>query len=389
MALTYEQFMNKVGDKKFYKFINNTQVHHGFKYQKGLNIDTKKFLPEGSCMGGGLYFTDFENVDVWMHYGVYVAPIKLCEDALFYIEPCKTKYKTNKFIVDEMYNSNLDVDKPPLDICKISLIKNWKNFYKLNYYSFDVNNEFGHMMSNEMISYNKAIAENNNEILSSVDRLIKNDFNFYIENDNMKPLFEYLSTNDNLCVAGNYLAMQYLGNDIANFMNRDIDIFIFGTDQIKNVFASFLDFMDKKYKITSMEIQESTKKNKICDNTFYLKFNLFPRNIQITITNSENIAKLLNSFPFGHYKCCLYKNNTYITYDAKIAKETKYTCRYGQINYCKYFENANNFGITILNFNNKMRHVKNVLKKQVSIEQSIELIDLIKFGNNNLFGGYG
>ncbi len=53
MALTYEQFIAKVGDEtQFVKFINVANNHFGFSYKIGLNQDIKQFNPSGSCKGG-------------------------------------------------------------------------------------------------------------------------------------------------------------------------------------------------------------------------------------------------------------------------------------------------------------------------------------------------
>jgi len=49
---------------KYYKLFNEQENHHGFQYQDGLNTDTLPFNsnPEDSCVEGGLYFSDAENI---------------------------------------------------------------------------------------------------------------------------------------------------------------------------------------------------------------------------------------------------------------------------------------------------------------------------------------
>ena len=102
MSLTYTQFIEKVGKQQFRKCLNNELKHFNFQYKIGLNEDTIPFNPFGSCELGGLYFTTKEHINEFLEYGLNVALLELCEDAVFYIEPCGTKFKTNKFIIKEI-----------------------------------------------------------------------------------------------------------------------------------------------------------------------------------------------------------------------------------------------------------------------------------------------
>lgn len=61
-----------------YKIIRQNHTHYGFTYKEGLNIDTKPFQPEGSCVAGGLYFfTDLEDLSRWLDYGVYLYDVEV------------------------------------------------------------------------------------------------------------------------------------------------------------------------------------------------------------------------------------------------------------------------------------------------------------------------
>ena len=103
IALTYDEFIAQVGGAcKFQKCLNNELTHFGFTYKLGLNEDTIPFNASGSCQSGGLYFTTSEYIHDFYGYGLNIANIKLCEDALFYIEPEGNKFKTNKFYIDEI-----------------------------------------------------------------------------------------------------------------------------------------------------------------------------------------------------------------------------------------------------------------------------------------------
>ena len=120
MALTYTQFIEKVGtDCKFQKCLNNELQHYGFSYKIGMNEDTKPFNASGSCQPGGLYFTTSEHLHDFFHLynnSLNVAFIKLCEDALFYIEPEGKKFKTNKFYIEEIIQTE--------EICEVAIQRN-------------------------------------------------------------------------------------------------------------------------------------------------------------------------------------------------------------------------------------------------------------------------
>ena len=139
MSLNYSQFINEVGNKKFMKCVNNNFDHHGFKYKLGLNVDTQKFYPYGSCESGGLYFTTSDFIDKFYICGLNIAIIELCHDAEFYIDPTGYKYKTNKFIITEFlpqtekicksavkqYGMTLQfVNEQIEEICKLAVIQN-------------------------------------------------------------------------------------------------------------------------------------------------------------------------------------------------------------------------------------------------------------------------
>ena len=39
-----------------------TENHHGYQYKDGLNILQEPFAETGSCVPGGFYFTDIDNI---------------------------------------------------------------------------------------------------------------------------------------------------------------------------------------------------------------------------------------------------------------------------------------------------------------------------------------
>ncbi len=73
MTTKYSELENKT----FYKITNETECHHGFQYEDGLNILTEPFAETGSCCKGGFYFTDIHHILEFLKYGCYLRIVKL------------------------------------------------------------------------------------------------------------------------------------------------------------------------------------------------------------------------------------------------------------------------------------------------------------------------
>ena len=87
--------------KTYIKFLRSDHTHHGLTYKVGLNIDPLPFVGSGACQAGGIYFTEFNWMGKWTHYGTRFAIVKIPDDARVYKEPCGTKLKADKIeIVD-------------------------------------------------------------------------------------------------------------------------------------------------------------------------------------------------------------------------------------------------------------------------------------------------
>lgn len=182
-ALTYTKFMeitkfNK--STKFCKMLNNELCHFGFQYQIGLNIDTVEFNPSGICETGGLYFTTDDHIASFYGHGLNYATVKLCEDAMFYIDPLGQSFKTTKFIIvdyEQKYDHCVEAVKQnpwnirfvisqTEDLCKYAICTNpWilkfvNNECKTNnvcLLALILNNRTAEHMSTEM--YKKALLE--------------------------------------------------------------------------------------------------------------------------------------------------------------------------------------------------------------------------------------
>ena len=92
--------------KKYFKITNATENHNGFQYHDGLNILTEPFVENGSCVAGGLYFTDVEHIFHFVSYGVYLREIILpIADSDFKCVADKNdKWRANKLIFGLRYN---------------------------------------------------------------------------------------------------------------------------------------------------------------------------------------------------------------------------------------------------------------------------------------------
>jgi hypothetical protein len=87
--LTGSEFKAKYSKTKFYKLTNESEIHNGFHYVDGLNIDTLKFNPSGQCSSGGLYFTELNKIGMWISYRdqnlTYIREVEILDDSLVYV----------------------------------------------------------------------------------------------------------------------------------------------------------------------------------------------------------------------------------------------------------------------------------------------------------------
>lgn len=104
--LTYQEFIDIVGDNKFVKCINTNLIQNDFQYKEGINVDhnsIEPYYPNYADPGPGLYFTTIGHVHEFIGCGPNIAEIELCKDAKFYIDTrCKYSFKTNKLILKKV-----------------------------------------------------------------------------------------------------------------------------------------------------------------------------------------------------------------------------------------------------------------------------------------------
>src|SRR5579872_1105985 len=102
-VISGKQFNEKF-DIKFVKLTNRSENHHGLQFKTGLNIDFRKFHPEGHCKPGGIYFCEFSNLYNWLNYKsndemVYYRYVTIPDDANIYNEG--NKFKADKLLLSE------------------------------------------------------------------------------------------------------------------------------------------------------------------------------------------------------------------------------------------------------------------------------------------------
>lgn len=85
---------------KFYKFLNDDLVHHGFKFKLGLNVDHVPFNPN-TCTSGGLYFCEESKCHMYFSaYGKKLGRVTIPDDARVYVED--NKFKADKLILESI-----------------------------------------------------------------------------------------------------------------------------------------------------------------------------------------------------------------------------------------------------------------------------------------------
>lgn len=138
---------------KLYKITNEKEIHIGFQYHNGLNIDHNQFNYSGSCVSGGLYFTTAEHISDFFEYGCWLREVKLPFDnpKIKYVQdPDCNKWRANMIILETryplftvstlrmLYKENNEFDKLWINHFKHVkyslqyLYKMWKSVYKLD-----------------------------------------------------------------------------------------------------------------------------------------------------------------------------------------------------------------------------------------------------------------
>jgi len=92
-------------NKTYYKVTNEKENHHDFQYKNGLNVLKEKFNanPIASCVRGGFYFTDENNILEYLSYGCWIREVSIPINAKVILDPSGDKWRTNKIILGRKY----------------------------------------------------------------------------------------------------------------------------------------------------------------------------------------------------------------------------------------------------------------------------------------------
>lgn len=155
--------------------------------------------------------------------------------------------------------------------------------------------------------------------------MLKNEFTFVVENEEIVELINYLDTQPNMIITGGYISTMYFQKNFDK--ESDIDIYIFGENVLEN-FKNFLSFLDTTYNIDFVELLGSSVI------TFILK--KLNRKVQIILSGFESILEIMLSFDCTHNRCAYYLTDTYVTFDCKYSKTYQKTYYFNRIRPSRY-----------------------------------------------------
>jgi hypothetical protein len=85
----------------YLKITNELENHKGLQYNNGLIEDILPFAKEGSCVPGGIYFSDEKNICRYVGYGPWIREVTIPEDAEMVEDPQGGKWRASKVILGE------------------------------------------------------------------------------------------------------------------------------------------------------------------------------------------------------------------------------------------------------------------------------------------------
>ena len=129
----------------YFKITNEKENHYGFQYQDGLNVLKEPFSEEGSCVPGGLYFTDAKHIFQFMEYGIYLREVTLptTDKDFRMVADEGDKWRVNKIILGKKYELwNVETIK--------YLVEKGADVYADNNYAVRMASQNGHL---EVVKY--------------------------------------------------------------------------------------------------------------------------------------------------------------------------------------------------------------------------------------------
>ena len=238
---------------KYYKILRSDMTHHGFVYKEGLNIDTEPFDETPDC-GGGLFFSNAENILSFWRYGDLIAEVEVPDGTK--IVQVGDKYKahaivlknikpiwtvdTFKYFIEEGINIHAYDDwalrcaaqNGYLEVVRY-LIENGANIHAYDDCAFRYSSENGHLevvqylidKGADIHTYNDDALKYAaiNGYLEVVRYLIDKGANIHADNDYA---LRYAARNGYLEV------VRYLINKGANIHSNNDEVFRYGTAEV-------------------------------------------------------------------------------------------------------------------------------------------------------------
>ena len=110
----------------YYKITNAQECHNHFQYVDGLNILKEPFQPEGSCVAGGFYFSDKENIHKFLVFGCTLREITIPDDAQMVKDQGNDKWRVDRIIFGDKYELfNIETLKKFPFLCKGTYLTEW------------------------------------------------------------------------------------------------------------------------------------------------------------------------------------------------------------------------------------------------------------------------
>lgn len=200
---------------KYYKILNEEEIHYSMQYRTGLNVDIQPFNPSGDCKPGGVYFSR-EDILAFIDFGPWIREVKLPKDGQIYENPgTPKKWKADKVILGRKYKitpklieklikegANIHVNDDlalqwasgngHLEIVRL-LIENGANIHAKNDYALRWASEKGHLEIVQLLLENGANVHANNNLalqlasenghLEIVKLLLENGANIHVDDD--------------------------------------------------------------------------------------------------------------------------------------------------------------------------------------------------------------
>ena len=129
--LSGTEFNKIFAKKEFYKLTKSSEVHFGFKFKDGINVDIHEFIPKLCDTPSGLHFTDIRNIPIWTDFKTYIRKVSIPDDAIVVVG--HSMYKTNKIFLHERTllkdfymwkNLNFQFMAIKINACNLRFIKN-------------------------------------------------------------------------------------------------------------------------------------------------------------------------------------------------------------------------------------------------------------------------